>query len=482
MIQKSILVTTALLALAAAFICNNLLNKHITGSSGVSWFEAGCSDQTGPGKANCAKVLASPYSYFPPKWPDKPDGAWRLPTAFLGLVYYSTVFVWLIGVGRPSHEKRGWHLPPLVFVGIGLLGSAYFMFIMYRVLDEWCPWCLVTHVLNLLIAVGLILMWPRRKRPADLPEGAPSSLPFQQLDTRDRFQHPPMSAPHPSVRTLIVTLLAVVVVINSNMNSLGMKSWKFKSDSFVAAYKNCVDEVNRIKNDSEKLFKNWQLAEQRTITRRPDDPVRTFADPASGTLLDVVVFSDFECPSCQRFAEFFERRVPPLFEGHVRLTFKHYPIDQTCNPQTLQTLHRFACFAVSQAEAARTLKGNDGFWKVHDFFYKNRVDLAAGKITPERIAEVIGVDASAFRQALQSSNYIGRVSEDAEQAKSCEIRGTPGVFVEGRQVNMLAVTEIGFWDKIADMYWHSVEKPRPAATRPSQPAAIPNSPGPTTAP
>ena len=172
----------------------------------------------------------------------------------------------------------------------------------------------------------------------------------------------------------------------------------------------------------------------------------------------------------------------PLFDGRIRLTFKHYPLDRSCNPRAGQTMHKFACYGVSLAETARVLKGNDGFWKAHDFLYNNRNELAAGRMKPEQVAEWIGAAPEAFREATQSSNFNARVLEDIEQAKACEIRGTPSIFIEGRLVDTLAVTEIGFWDKIADMYWRSVERPRPASTRPSQPAATPNSPGPTTAP
>jgi protein-disulfide isomerase/uncharacterized membrane protein len=482
MVRKAITVTTAVLAFAAAVFCYNLLNKHITGSSGVGWFEAGCSDQAGPGKANCAKVLASPYGYFPPKWPDKSDSLPRLPTAFLGLAYYSTVFVWLIGVGRPSRERRRWHLLPLIFVGMGLIGSGYFMFIMYRVLDEWCPWCLVTHILNVLIAVGLILMWPGRR------SGARGTPPVSTAATTPPYQGGAWggsiasSAVSPSARAIVLTLLAIALVNYSHLNLLGLKTWKQQALHAKAGYDAMLAAVNRIKGDADKLFKNWQLSEPRQIARHPDDPVRNFADPAAGPLLDVVVFSDFECPSCQKFSEFFEQRVPPLFEGRIRLNFKHYPIDQSCNPRVAQTMHKYACFGVSLAEAARMLAGNDGFWKVHDFLYKNRNELAAGRIKPEQVAELIGVAPDAFREATQSSNFNARVLEDIEQAKACEIRGTPSIFIEGRLVDMLAVNEIGFWDKIAEMYWRGVEKPRPDSTKLNQPAATQGTPGPTTAP
>ena len=111
MIRKTVSPIAAVLGcVAAAYVSSNLLEKHITGSSGVSWFEAGCSDDDEPGGADCAKVLASPYSYFPAKSTDPepqnqhnhtrrvPDRTPHVPVAFLGLVYYSGLAVWFIGI------------------------------------------------------------------------------------------------------------------------------------------------------------------------------------------------------------------------------------------------------------------------------------------------------------------------------------------------------------------------------------------------
>ena len=155
--------------MAAALISYNLLNKHISGAEGPAWFEAGCSDRVESGGANCAAVLASSYSYYPPKLSDQPDGKIHIPVAFMGLIYYSILTVWFIGVGRPSLQRKRLHWIPLLLVGIGLFSSFQFTRIMFTQLNEWCPWCLITHILNLLIAVCVVLMWPglgKRKRKA----------------------------------------------------------------------------------------------------------------------------------------------------------------------------------------------------------------------------------------------------------------------------------------------------------------------------
>jgi len=432
-----------LLSLAAAVISYQLLLKHVTGSKAAGWFEAGCTDDQSAGARNCAAVLASPYSYFPPKHSDKSDGQAHFPVAFLGLVYYSALSVWWLGVGRPSPSRRRLHLAPLLVVGFGLAGSAYFTFVMFHKLDQWCPWCMVTHGLNLLIALCAVLMWPGR-----IPAAGATLVKT------------------PSTRAVWLTVLAIVILANGQLNMLGLFSYQSELRTAKASYDACMTQVNRIKGDAPALVRQWQSSPQRTIALRPDDPIRLGkgGDP-NAPAYDVVVFSDFECPSCKRFASFLEEQAQPLFAGRIRTLFKHYPIDRTCNTRAAQTMHPHACEGVRLAEGARSLGGSDAFWRVHDYLYQNRDALAAGKVTPGAVARAVGLDEGALAGTLTSESIHARIEEDIEQARLCEIRGTPSVFVEGRLVDTLAVTELGFWDQLANRYWQQINVARPESTK-----------------
>src|SRR4029077_13909598 len=154
----------AVCALVASVVCYQLIERHVTGLSGPAWFELGCSAKPGGAAAGCAKVLASQYSYFP--------GLPNIPVAFIGLMYYSTLLAWLVGVGRPVYAKRGLHYAAFLLVALGLGGSAYFVWIMSRVISEWCPWSMFTHVLNLLIFICMFFMWPRRRGEKTAAEGS----------------------------------------------------------------------------------------------------------------------------------------------------------------------------------------------------------------------------------------------------------------------------------------------------------------------
>lgn len=443
------------MSVASAFICLQLLNKHVSGSSGAKWFDAGCSDSNEPGSANCAAVLASPYSYFPARTPDG-QGRGGLPVAFLGLTYYTVLAIWLVGVGRPSPRRRWIHGFPLLVVGFGLAMSAYYVNIMFRVLDQWCPWCAVTHGLNLGIAICLVILWPRKPKSAPIEESSP---------------------PFPSARVVFLTSLCIASMLFAEVNLLGLKNYK---KQFLAAQDQLTAAVSRLKGDPVSQLRAWQNAPKKEVAGRGDDPVRA---PAPGAIapLDILVFSDFECPSCARFALLLESTIAPLFGGQVRTTFRHYPIDQACNPRASKTLHPHACHGATLAEAARLIAGNEGFWRVHDHLYKHRDALAAGSITAESVAAAVGLDAAALSKVMNDPTIRERIKQDIEQAALIELRGTPTILVRGRQVDTMAAGEMAFWDKLADIYWQEAKTPRPESTK-WKPSPTPGSPSPTTAP
>lgn len=430
--------------IAAAVISLQLLNKHIGGAAVAKWFDAGCSESVEAGSANCAAVLASPYSYFPARKPDAQGGG--LPVALLGLVYYSVLTFWLIGVGRPSRSRRWWHAVPLLLVGFGLAMSAYYVRVMFKVLDQWCPWCAVTHGLNLGIAVCLVLMWPRR-----VQAGA-SAAPSSHL---------------PSGRVVLLTILAGATLVFAEVNMLAVKNYKRRLH---ATTEQLNTVMKRLSAFAPLMVRMWEANPKLEFTIRSDEPIRVGAVSSDGPPpLDLVVFSDFECPSCARFAAMFETSIAPMFANRVRTTFKHYPIDQSCNARAGRTLHPNACLAAAIAEAARKIEGNEGFWKAHDYLFKHRDELATGQITFESAGAALRLDAAAWKALAGGgvdSGFQARIGEDIQQARMADIRGTPAVFIEGRLVDTLAAGESAFWDRLAEWYWQRAGVPRPDSTRP----------------
>lgn len=435
-------------SLLAATVCYQLLQKH-AGQSTAGWFEAGCSEASGG--ADCAAVLQSPYAYLPPKHPGEGPGKAHIPSAFLGLVYYSMLAVWLMGVGRPSITRRWLHLAPMGLTALGLSGSFVFLYIMFTKLDEWCPWCVVTHGLNAAIALCLVLMWRWVDVGTSGSGSAPQQEPTEHSDQQDGAATV-LPTPSPSGRLVFITALAVVSVMFGESQMLGNVNLAARANSAAVGFDQCMAAMDEVGGDPKALFRAFMQSPFKQVQVRADDPVRN-AEQLSDAAFEVIVFSDFECRGCKRVAKFLEEEVSPLFDGDLKILYKHFPLNSDCNPVATTKMHKHACDGARLAEGARTIGGNSAFWKAHDYLFANQNQLKQGMITVEHIAKAANVDVEKLRSAIDSADIATRIMEDAKQGRELGLTGTPMVFLAGRPVRKIARFSIRFWDRLAKQYW-----------------------------
>ncbi len=473
---NSLQAIAVLLCIAAGYISYNLLQKHITGSSGVAWFESVCEDRVEKSSVGCDVVLASPYAYWPPKT-DPDSRRLHVPVAFLGLAYYSVLGVWLFGVGRPSVDRRWIHILPLALIVFGLISSAYFLFVMFTKFEQWCPWCLITHIINLFVAAAVLLLFPKEAR-GEADEHAKQQ---EKTPGAEEIAGTPTPASRPSARLACTTLLAMMLVLFAEYQMHGLQATSRREVFWRSKYNGLAKYVMRLQQSGRALLVDWEDGASCDIDIRDDDPIH-IPNTAAGPHWTVVVFSDFECPGCRSFASFLEHKVQPLFDGRLRVIFKHYPLDPKCNSRVRLPTHPHACNAARIAEGARLIGGSDAFWRAHDYLFSHRDTIHAGSMTPDAVAQAINVDPARLREAMSSAEIRIRIDGDVAQAAHCGLTGTPGVFVNGKKVDAkLTVVAINFWDKLADMLWEQSGTPRPDHTRRPDPnEATPGIPVPVT--
>lgn len=489
-------VVTVLCAVVSVIICFSLLAKHITGNSIAPWFDWGCSVSATPSGSGCAVVLKSPYSYWPAK---DASGAslpntYHWPVAFGGMVYYSLIGIWYIVVGRPDAKRRWLHWVPTLMVVVGLASSAYYVYIMFTKISEWCPWCMVTHGLNLIIAVCTFLLWPRSGVAA-------ATETAHELPTAGVVRAARAAASSPTVSTLpepIVVLprhpswrLVMAAFLGMSLAALGEMQMLFRFDVLIREarslgelnqYKGVVD---RLRGDHDKLMRMWDASEPRNIPVREDDPIRLPNASSDQPFVDLIVFSDFECPSCKSTAEFIDQQVQRMFTGKLRIIFKHFPLDPKCNSHVpnVPGIHPNACTAATLAEAARLQGGNDAFWKAHDYlFQRQQPGAGLSGISIDDFAKALALDPARLSTDMAGAAVKQRINEDIEEAKKSGIRATPMLLVSNKPVDGLAVKELGFWDRLAESYWYSLKLPRPQNTLMQQPSATPGTPAKPNAP
>src|SRR5262249_42198415 len=142
---------------------------------------------------------------------------------------------------------------------------------------------------------------------------------------------PTGGAAHPSARVLILTLIGMVLVNYAHVNMLGLKTWRRTAEQTAENYQKCQSVVERLRGKREMLFGQWQSGREYEIKLTDKDPIRTYPVSASRiqpppTPLTVVIYSDFECPGCAKFAQFFEEQVPRMLGGSVRAVYRHFPL------------------------------------------------------------------------------------------------------------------------------------------------------------
>ena len=132
--------------------------------------------------------------------------------------------------------------------------------------------------------------------------------------------------------------------------------------------------------------------------------------------IDIVEFSDFQCPFCKR-VEPTIKRVKDEYGDDVRVVFKHMPL----------SIHPQAKGAHAAAEAAHK---QGKFWEMHDLIFENQRQLNDDAYLS--YAKSIGLDIEQFQKDAKSSVVLSKIEADTAEAGKLGVTGTPAFFINGR--------------------------------------------------
>jgi protein-disulfide isomerase len=154
-----------------------------------------------------------------------------------------------------------------------------------------------------------------------------------------------------------------------------------------------------------------------------DATVRSF-DFSRGPVLgpararvQVVVFSDFQCPFCARAAPTWDRLVRRL-PGKLAVAFKHFPLG-------------FHVRARPAARAAFCAHQQGKFWPMHDLLFADPRALEEADFLKH--AAKLKLRKPPFERCLAAPETDQEIEADQAEARAAAIVGTPTVFVNGRQ-------------------------------------------------
>ncbi|MGM0634283.1 MAG: DsbA family protein [Pseudomonadota bacterium] len=141
-----------------------------------------------------------------------------------------------------------------------------------------------------------------------------------------------------------------------------------------------------------------------------------------GTIL--MVYADFQCPACATEAELLSRAWPRIAD-EVLMVYRHFPLTDS---------HPHAWEAALYAEAA----GRQGqFWGMYDLLFANQNYWSGLRdITDEfdGYLEQLGLDVARAHQDMEDETLRQKVRSDQRGGTRAGVRGTPALFVNGRQV------------------------------------------------
>jgi predicted DsbA family dithiol-disulfide isomerase/CRISPR/Cas system CSM-associated protein Csm2 small subunit len=156
----------------------------------------------------------------------------------------------------------------------------------------------------------------------------------------------------------------------------------------------------------------------------PESPVfsiSTIDQPSLGNAnaaVTIVVFTDYQCPSCAAIHPELERLVKD-YGDKVRLVTRDFPLTQ----------HAEAFKAAEAAEAARE---QGKYWEYIHVLMQNQ--SALGMESLKTYACEVGLDPERFDTAIDSGKFAELVQRDIEDGIKLGLKGTPSLFINGRLV------------------------------------------------
>lgn len=132
--------------------------------------------------------------------------------------------------------------------------------------------------------------------------------------------------------------------------------------------------------------------------------------------VDIVVFSDFQCPACRILAGYLDA-IRMEFPDQVAVVHRHAPLP----------IHQYA---VAAAQASECAARQDRFEQFHDALFQAQASI--GTLPWSRFAQVAGVpDEPAFDRCMAETAPVAALQRDTADAHALKLNSTPTWMVNG---------------------------------------------------
>jgi protein-disulfide isomerase len=154
------------------------------------------------------------------------------------------------------------------------------------------------------------------------------------------------------------------------------------------------------------------------------DGFRGFTLGTDSATIEIVEYSDFECPYCAQFAAV---QMPTIKEqlvetGRVRWRYRDFPLPS----------HPYSRLA---SHAAHCAAEQNRFWEMHDQLFFNHSWAQRGRDPSKLFREFAGriaLDLNAYDECMASGRHAGRIEASRIEGDRLGVSGTPTFFINGR--------------------------------------------------
>lgn len=397
--DKGAFLATLLLAIAGVVLSLLALQQHLFAKADPA-YESFCDVSTA---MSCSAVATSQYALI-----------FGIPLASYGVVFYSLIAFLSSLAAFTSFVMTG----PLLILSLFAVGFSIYLFLISTLfIKALCLLCIGLYIINTLLLL-VSLFAARGGIRNTLSSGVASVIGYPKvLFGKDSSG---------STAALVGFLFAIAVAIGTMQLPRLIGPVKQSPRSSIVE-----DVVASVVNE-------WESQPQISpgpIVPEGENKDYFLGDPSAP--VQILEFSDFECPACQNFYPVL-KGVLAKYKGKVHFVFKNYPLDMECNPAFKQPAHLNACFS---AFAARCAGEQGKFWEATEVLLKEEAyhigepDAVRGELL--RRLERIGVSSKELTSCIDSGRHKDKILSDIQEADRYGLRGTPAVWVNGKKLSSL---------------------------------------------
>jgi protein-disulfide isomerase len=168
----------------------------------------------------------------------------------------------------------------------------------------------------------------------------------------------------------------------------------------------------------------WDLSKSPFLDTLERLPMNGPSFGPANAKVNIVVFSDFQCPYCRQLASSLRTELPKTYPNDVRVIFADFPLD---------AIHKWAR-AAAEAAHCMTDGNSPAFWEFHDWIFQHQGEITEANLHDKMLdyAKSKGMDTGKVGACMQSHATAAEVEASQQLGASLGVEETPTMFIDGR--------------------------------------------------